>query len=243
MNKLFSANYSKVCDIYDHMMRKVRYDFWADYINSIAEEYIDENALVLELAAGNCRLAKYLSAYYPKLIATDLSVPMLNKYQNSNFPKVCCDMMSLPFNGKFNLVVSAFDSINYILTKKNLLLFFKEIRRVLSNNSIFTFDVSLEKNSFKHVKDPIRMGSYKGVKYKQETMFDSNKNIHTNFFSITYPNGQVYNEIHTQKIYSLDTYFDTLEKADLAVKDCFDAFTFKNGNENSSRVQFITVTK
>ena len=46
--------------IYNHLMRKIRYDYWADYIFRLTSKYITKNASVLELAAGNCRLADYL---------------------------------------------------------------------------------------------------------------------------------------------------------------------------------------
>lgn len=235
--------YTDVSNIYDHIMRKVRYDYWADYIYAISSDYVGDKPKVLELASGNCHLARFLSTYYPKLIASDMSHAMLKKNSKTDLQKVCCDMTMIPFNTKFDLIVSAFDSVNYLVTKKNLLAHFNEICRTLSGNGIFTFDVSLEKNSFRHIKDPIRKGSYKGVKYQQETDYDSTKNIHRNVFYITYSNGNVFKEVHIQKIYSFETYFDLMDSAGLAVKECYDAFTFKNGSANSPRVQFIAVKK
>jgi len=149
----------------------------------------------------------------------------------------------IPFKRKFDLIVSAFDSVNYLISKKKLLALFDEIYRTLSDNGIFTFDVSLEKNSYRHIKDPIRIGSYKGVQYKQETDYNSIKNIHRNVFIITYPDGNMFKEIHIQKIYSFETYFDLMNSAKLAVKECYNAFTFKDGSAKSSRVQFIIVKK
>ena len=148
-------------------------------------------------------------------------------------------MALLPFKSKFNLIVSAFDSVNYLTTKNKLSTFFKEINRIIDYGGIFTFDVSLEKNSLKHIKEPVRTGTYKGVKYRQESEYYSEKNLHRNIFYIAYPNGKTFKEIHIQKIYSFETYFDIMESAGLTVKSCYDAFTFKDGNRNSSRVQFI----
>lgn len=224
-------------------MRKVRYDYWADYIYAISSDYVDEDPKVLELASGNCHLARFLSAYYPNFIASDISHEMLNKNSKTHLQKVCFDMTMIPFNTKFDLIVSTFDSVNYLTSKKKLIALFNEVCRTISDNGIFTFDVSLEKNSFRHIKDPIRTGSYKGFKYKQETNYDSVKNIHRNVFYITHPNGNVFEEVHIQKIYSFETYFKLMDSAGLVVKECYDAFTFKNGNANSPRVQFITVKK
>ncbi len=238
-----SKNYENVSRVYEHIMRKVRYDYWADYIYAISGDNINDKSKVLEVASGNCRLAKFLSDYYPKLIATDLSFAMLQMNSKYKLRKVCCDMTSLPFKTKFDLIVSAFDSVNYLFTKKRLTTFLKEISEVISGDGIFTFDVSLEKNSYRHIKDPIRRGTYKGLKYIQETNYNSTSHIHKNIFYITYPDGSVFKEIHTQKIYSFETYFELLDLSGLRVKECYDAFSFKNGSANSPRVQFIAIKK
>lgn len=234
-----SKNYSQVSNIYDHIMRKVRYDYWADYIYLLTSNYVDENADVLELAAGNCKLAKFLSAYYQSYVAADLSITMLNKQSSSTFLKVCCDMIHPPFKSKFDLVLSTFDSVNYLLTKKELLTFFSEIKKLLSDKGIFTFDVSLEKNSYKHIKDPVRTGTYRGIQYRQESIYDTEKHIHKNIFYITNLAGKTFEEIHTQRIFPFETYFELANSARLDVLQCFDAFTFDDGKPTSSRVQFV----
>jgi SAM-dependent methyltransferase len=224
-------------------MRKVHYDYWADYIYSITRHFVDENPRVLELASGNCQLAYYLSAYYPKYYATDISLTMLSLGINEVKHKICCDMKFIPFRSKFDLIVSAFDSFNYLLSKKELLSVFNEVKKLMNQQSLFTFDVSLERNSFRHVKDPIRNGTYKGVKYKQETDFNEKTKVHRNVFHITYQDGRAAKEVHLQKIYSFDTYFELMDNAGLSVKECLDAFTYKDGKSTSSRVQFLAVKK
>jgi hypothetical protein len=224
-------------------MRKVRYNQWADYIYAISNRHFKSNPSVLELASGNCQLAHFLSSYYPNIIATDLSFPMLTTLNKINLKKVCCDMTLIPFKEQFDLIFSTFDSINYLLTKKDLTALFREVKRLLSDVGLFTFDVSLENNSYKHTKVPVRKGTYKRINYKQKTDYNAKKRIHRNIFIVSYPNGTTYREIHLQKIYPFETYFDLIENVDLLVKECFEAFTFKNGNAKSSRVQFLVIKK
>lgn len=224
-------------------MRKVHYDYWADYIYSIVKSHVGKNPKILEFASGNCMLARFISAYYPDIIAADLSKSMLQKSYNKKLRRVCCEMTLAPFKTKFDLILCAFDSVNYLLTKKQLLTFFNETSRLISDNGIFTFDVSLEKNSFRHVKEPLRNGSYKGIRYRQHSEYDIKNKIHSNIFLIHYSSGDVKREVHKQKIYSFETYFELLNLAGLSVKECYDAFTFKNGNSNSSRVQFVVVKR
>lgn len=220
-------------------MRKIRYDYWADYLFLISSKYISREANVLELAAGNCRLAEHLIKRFPKLIASDISKGMLAGSENIKIKRVCCDMISIPFKRKFDLVYAAFDSINYLLTKKKISKFLTEIRDILSGDGIFTFDVSLEKNSINHTKHPVRKGIYKGISYQHQSIYDAGSRIHKNIFDIKLPGGEKFREIHKQKVLDFNQYFNLIDKAGFFVAECFDAFTFNNGKPDSKRVQFV----
>jgi ubiquinone/menaquinone biosynthesis C-methylase UbiE len=232
-------NYNKLAHVYEHLMRLVRYDKWADYLYELSKDYLTDNPKTLELACGKGNLAEFISKYYNDIIITDKSFQMLYKSKYETFKKICCDMTSLPFNSKFDFIFSTFDSINYLTSKKSLLVLFSEVRRVLADNGLFTFDVSLENNSYKHIKTPIRKGNYNGVSYLQKTSYDNNKKIHKNIFEIKFNNSEVYKEIHTQKIYPFEIYFQLLEQAKLYVIGCYDAFTFIKAKASMERVQFL----
>jgi SAM-dependent methyltransferase len=224
--------------IYSHLMKRIRYDKWAEYLYEIVKNDCPKKSKVLELAAGDCSFAKYFIKYYQSLIVTDISSSMLKENRNG-FLKVCCNMLSLPFKSKFDLIYSNFDSLNYILSAKLLLKLFNDISFLLNDDGIFIFDVSLEKNSYIHVKKFNREGKYKNMSFTQRSAFNPVSGMHINKFNIKLANGDEYSEIHREKIYAFDTYFKLIEKSCLYVVDCYEAFTFKPGNKNSDRVQFI----
>lgn len=114
-----SKIYEKLPLIYEYLMRKIEYEVWAKYINTLVSNYVKKNVKVLELASGNCKLAKNFKQYYPKIIATDISPNMLKSSGQNNILKVCCEMTRLPFKNSFGLIYSAFDSINYLTSKRN----------------------------------------------------------------------------------------------------------------------------
>ena len=58
-------------------------------------------------------------------------------------------MTNIPFNSEFDLILSTFDSVNYLTSGKKLLSFFKESQRLLNDDGILTFDASMEKKQFK----------------------------------------------------------------------------------------------
>ena len=236
---LKSKPYEKLVPIYDHVMSHVNYELWVQYIQSIAKKYINKNSRVLELAAGNCKFAKAFTKYFPNLITTDFSLDMLKSSRETCFPKVCCEMTKIPFKSEFDLIYSTFDSINYLTSKKKLLSLFREIKRILSLKGIFTFDVSLERNSLLHSKELRELKNYKGIKYLQLSEYNPKNRIHKNIFQIQFEDNSRYLEVHREKIYKYESYFELLKKAGLYVEKCLETFTLKQGKANSKRVQFI----
>jgi hypothetical protein len=231
--------YAKLAAVYNHVMRKVSYEDWADYIFSLTNDFMPRKAKVLELAGGNCLLGNYLSGYYPDLVITDNSLPMLQEDSIGGVPRVCCDMTMLPFKCKFDLIYSTFDSINYLTSAKKILKLFNEASCLLSDKGIFTFDVSLERNSYIHIQQPVRKGKVNDTSYIHQSVYDAEKKIHKNIFTITFRDKSVYKEVHKQKIYPFEEYFRLIDKAGLYVVNCYEAFSFKNAKSTSVRAQFI----
>lgn len=241
MEPVKTKTYKYVSDIYPYLMRYIDYDSWATYYHTLTNEYVDKNSMVLELAAGNCKLCCCLKSYFKDVIASDLSVEMLKKSEINNIPRVCCDMQALPFRKTFDLIISAFDSINYLLTKKAFVNLLDEVKVALKDDGIFSFDVSLEKNSLKNLRYLNRKGTYKGIKYIQRSEYDKEKMMHINRFKLTLEDGQEFIEVHKQRIFPLETYFDMLTSNGFIVRECFDAFSLDDANDKSERVQFIVV--
>ncbi|RPI65974.1 MAG: hypothetical protein EHM47_17750 [Ignavibacteriales bacterium] len=116
---------------------------------------------------------------------------------------------------------------------------FSEINCVLSETGIFTFDVSMEKNSFKHAEEPVRSGKYKGISYIHKSDYNKISRIHRNTFIMKDNSGREYIEVHHQKIYPFETYFELIPKAGLYISACYKAFSFIDGTKDSERLQFI----
>ncbi|HEX9253457.1 MAG TPA: hypothetical protein VF870_14525, partial [Ignavibacteriaceae bacterium] len=134
-------------------------------------------------------------------------------------------------------------SVNYLLSKKRLLKFFKEAKNHLTENGVLTFDAALESNSYKHQKTATTKGKAKGFKYHRKSIYLPKSKIHKNIFTIFYPNGETFSETHKQKIYSYDTFFEMAEKCGLYVVNCYKAFSHTRGKATSDRAQFIMKRK
>ena len=234
--------YQHVSNIYPHLMDFISYKWWARYLYIITKSKDVKNPSVLEIAAGNCTLAKHLSKLHEDYLVTDISKSMLN-HGTDKLNKVCCDMTALPFKSKFDLILASFDSVNYLKTNKKLLQLFKQVNSLITEKGVFTFDAALESNSYKHQKTATVKGKSKGFTYQRKSIYLPKSRIHKNIFTITYPNGDIFIETHKQKIFSYNTFFDLAEKSGLFVVNCYKAFSFQKGKETSDRVQFIMKRK
>ncbi len=231
--------YDKLSFVYHRLMRNVDFNVWSDYVLEIAKSYTHSNSSFLEIAAGTCRMANKIKNTYPDLIATDQSFNMMSTEQQSSVTKVCCNMLNMPFKKEFDFIYCTFDSVNYLLTEKELLLMFSEIKTVLDKKGTFTFDVSLENNSLEFAKVQVSEDNYNGYGFKRINSYNKRTRIHKNIFHIFSHDGIRYKEIHKQKIYKFETYFRLIEKAGLFVKECYNGFSFDAGTAESERVQFV----
>lgn len=243
MTAVKSVSYSVLTSIYNDIMKNVKYDIWAEYLYTVVEPYMPDEYIALELAAGNLNFTKHFRKYLPDVIAADLSSEMLKSDKKVRVPKVCCDMRHLPFFMEFDLIYSTFDSINYILSKKDLKKHFLEIKRCLTRDGIYAFDAGLENNSYKHEKEGNKTGKVNGVRYIQRSVYNPGTRIHKNEFELFAAGNKVYTELHKQKIYPFETYFEMFESAGLYAVKCMDAFNYTDGGPGSERIQFIIKKK
>jgi SAM-dependent methyltransferase len=234
-----AKSYTYVSLIYAHLMRSINYGMWAKYIFCLGNYVQKQNLRVLELACGNGELAKHLKVKFKNYFVTDLSSAMLFSFSHKFKKKVVCELTSLPFKKKFDFVFSTFDSMNYLINSEKFLRMLMEISRLLTDDGIFTFDVSLEKNSLKYQKHLNRTGKVGDVKYKQKSYYNQKSHLHYNHFEITLANGEKVEEIHKQKIYRFEEYFSMIDLSDFYVLECLNAFTFDNASQESERAQFI----
>ncbi len=231
--------YEKVSAIFDTLMKKLDYESWSNYILKIAGDYIEIDAKILELGAGNCKIAEFISARYSNYVATDISLSMLSSSKKNNLNKICCDMTALPLKSKFDFIFSNFDGVNYILKQKTLFRLFTEVFHLLKSDGVFTFDVSLESNSLNFVVSKSEEGRSNGYSFQRISHYNKISRIHSNHFCIKDDFGNEFKEVHKEKIYKIDTFIKLAEKAGLYTEACYDCFTFKDVKKKSQRAQFV----
>ncbi len=225
--------------IYDYLMRGIDYSEWAEYLHDLLLEYQNDDAKVLEIAAGTATLSVEMMKFYKNYIVSDLSLNMLKSANKFVTTKVCCDMTLLPFKSKFDIVFSAFDSVNYLLSIEQLEDLFTEVASILNDEGVFTFDLSLERNSLKHARFLNKEGTINNIKFRQESNYNKNKKIHYNKFLIKLADGLEIEELHQQRIYSVDEVLQVANKCGFFMMECLDSFSFEDLHKKSDRAQLV----
>jgi len=240
--------YNNMAFIYDELMDDVDYEGWFNYIKKILNKYRKNPKSVLEMACGTGNLSYFLAREGYDLTCFDISSDMLsiayNKlYEFKNVTIFNQDMTNFNLFKKFDCILSACDSINYIIEKRDLINTFKRVREHLKEDGIFIFDISSYYKLKNIIGNNIFVEDREDVFYTWLNNFRENENIvefYLTFF-IKDKNGlyKRFDEEHVQKAYTIEEIVDFLEKAGFSKINYFDFFTLDPPKDTSERINFV----
>jgi ubiquinone/menaquinone biosynthesis C-methylase UbiE len=242
--------YSKLAELYDHIMSDVDYAYWAEYIDDLLHQHHPAPTTITELSCGTASLTLELSKLGDyTLQACDASQDMVRvgrKKLNALTSPISCFQAS--FNNLMAIrdqdaLISVFDSINYLLQPGEIEHFFHEAAKCLTVNGLLIFDFSTPKNSIEAVQHLNEIeGDYHDLRYYRTSSFDPKQNIHTNSFEIIdrkLSDNQTWIEVHQQRAYELDQIKKLLNKSPLKPLAFYDAFSFNEARSTSTRITVV----
>lgn len=145
-------NYRCFAQYYDRLMSPQRYATWAKMIADMVRKYKVKKGLCLDLACGTGAISAILDQQGFEVIGIDSSADMLAiaKNKRQGMKLIHADLRNFTIRGKkAGFAVSLYDSLNYLLTKADLLKAFKQINQNLAPCALFFFDI----NTTEHVKN------------------------------------------------------------------------------------------
>ncbi len=245
--------YTVLAEVYDEVMAKVDYEIWADFIDEVIQANHQHPNNVLELACGTGSFTFELEKFGYKIRATDQSREMLEKARekanqlNSNIQFTRLDFLDIEVNQTFDVVVSVFDSVNYLLDEASLLKMFTQVKKVMKKYSIFIFDFTTPQNSLESTQflDNRKGLTENGWHYHRKSWYDNEQQIHYNSFEIEKraDDGETiiesFTEEHKQRAYTLQNILNIIEKTDFTIKNKYGEFELNNANESSNRITMI----
>ena len=139
------GSYENFARVYDELMDNVPYEEWAQFILNLLQDRKITEGLVLELGCGTGKMMTLLGKAGFDMIGVDNSVEMLQiarEKTSQDFLYLLQDMREFEPGEKVSAVVSACDSINYILEPEDLQAVFFCVSESLKEGGIFIFDVN-----------------------------------------------------------------------------------------------------
>ncbi|MFC2150490.1 class I SAM-dependent DNA methyltransferase [Calditrichota bacterium] len=234
-------------------MNHVDYSQWVQFILEIFSQYglhppqIEESPLVLECGCGTGTVAIHLTLRGYQVEGFDSSLAMIgrarNKVRTLNKPPkfLVMDFLDLDVNNHFDVVLSLYDSVNYLMDEKVLAEFFLKVKGALKPDGLFIFDVCTRYNSLANFNGKVESESGSGFKYIRRMNFDKVNNIQENRFEIQLKSDRdkVYVETHAQKIYEVNNIVAALKNAGLTIENSYEGFDFSPPKDDALRVHFV----
>lgn len=248
----FVLPYSKFAAAYDEMMENVDYIRWADYIARLFAIYNYHPERVLDVACGTGSAAILLAQKGYIMSGTDRALEMLlwarekAKKRGVKLRLWQQDMRHLAVAQPFDAVLCLYDSINYITATEDMKQVFERVSDALVPQGMFIFDITTEYNIVKHFDRRTFAESHENFSYIWRNLyFQKDKLCKTvlTFFLKEGDQYQKYEELHIQRIYSVDEIKELLEETDYKLLSSFEAFTFDRWGRTSERVNFTAVKR
>ncbi len=238
------APYSILANIYDQVMSHVNYELWANYIAKIAKRNLMNVENVLDISCGTGNLCDFLERYGYSVMGCDSSSKMVKTAQEMHDNSIlfwCADMKRPSLHKKVNIVVSLYDSMNYLLDDKDWVECFENVYDILQKDGLFIFDVSTLYNSIYIFKNYVQREEFYNASYYRKSYFKKDDQIQINYFEIQlneFPQ-TIFCETHQQRIRSLENVKSLIDDTNFSLVGCYRNFTFQPAVEKSERIHLV----
>jgi len=235
-------------EIYDDIMDAVPYDSWFNYLKDLINYYRADKENILELACGTANMTERLSRLkkVKHITAVDLSPEMLKKAvekintENTEVEFVQEDMKEIKFDKKFSLIVSFFDSINYLTEEEDLARLFNNAVGLLKQDGLFIFDMNSigRINTIEEKKFVLEGKNYtcfwEDIIDLKQTTWKVQLKIYFND-----DQSQYFEEIHKETGYKKEDIISLLTSVGFSKVKVYKAFTFDEGKDSDNRLYYV----
>ncbi|HUF10126.1 MAG TPA: class I SAM-dependent methyltransferase [Rhodothermales bacterium] len=237
--------YSALAPLYDQIMAHVDYDRWAAYLVSLCRRFGKPPRRTLELGCGTGNLTFPLSSELGgSYLATDYSDEMLEVARKKpesvgkNVQFETADFRCLQMNGVFDLIVLAYDGVNYLVEQEEVIRLLEGVAWRLDRGGIFLFDQTTPANSINNLAYFDDRWESDDASYVRSSHYDVDRHLHTTRFDVRI-GGKRAHEVHFQRAYDLAEMELMLKLSSFRVDGCLDAFSLAPATDQSERIQWV----
>lgn len=239
-------SFTHVAPWYDALMVGVPYEQWVRYLDELLGQFGFNGSSVLDLACGTGRVSRILAKKGYEVVGVDGSVAMveeaIKRTPGGEAEYVCQRMEELSLGRRFDLVVSFFDSLNYLTDPADLRQCCIRVAEHLNPGGLFIFDMN---GLYAFEADLFTQECY-GPRQKVEYSWRSEYNRETRLCHV-YMEFKVkeggkpreFREVHVQRAYTVEEVNAKLRNAGLDVLEVYDAYTLNPVRAKSDRIFWV----
>jgi len=244
------AQFTAIAPHYDALMRGVPYRHWDRYLEQLLQGRNARPRRVLDLACGTGNVSEILASSGYVVTGVDISEPMIDSARQKAARKRLtieyfvqnAAHLSLP-GPPFDLCVSLFDSLNYILDPIDLRLAIQCVYHHLAPGGLFIFDINSEFALANSFFDQDNLYSNDRLRYVWRSSFDPESRhctIRMRFF-LRGRDGvdQEFLETHLQFAYREEELREMLEDSGFTAIETFHAYALRPVGPTSDRIFFV----
>ena len=250
--------YNKFATVYDQMDADLHSKIMVPYCKKIFKKFSIKANTGLDLCCGTGSAIVELEKTGIKMSGLDQSAAMLavtakktkklkvKLYQKSLPTFRLLDSKDSTQTVQFDLITSFYDSLNYMLTEKDLEKTFQTVQKHLNNDGWFIFDMNTP-HALKTIWDEqVYAGTKDSIAWIWKNDYDQKEKkaaCHATFFKKKGKLWERFDETHYEKGYSNTKIKQFLKSSGFRIKGFYDCYTFKKPDRNSYRICVVVQKK
>lgn len=242
--------FARVAPVYDLLMHDVPYGVWIEYLRQLLSLHNARPRRVLDLACGTGNVTELLCAEGFAVIGVDIAEDMIaearRKASDKALPILYAvqDAADLDLPGsRFDLCVSMFDSLNYIIRPDRLIQAMERVAAHLTRNGLFVFDMNSEYALKNRFFDQSNRAADTPLRYDWESEYFPDTRlcrIKMRFWHREEDGSDTaFDEEHWQFAYREDEVVEMLTNAGFVDISAFQAYTLRPTFRTSDRIFYI----
>ena len=137
-----SSGYGAFAYAYDQALGERFFRSARKILDTVIDRYPTAVRTHLDLACGTGLTMEFFASRGWKSMGVDASMPMLAVARERARHLVAGDVRSVPLRGMFARITCLYDSLNHLKNRADLVAAFRAVRRVMSRDSLFFFDMN-----------------------------------------------------------------------------------------------------
>jgi len=246
MSIKIANQYGQLGAVYDEVMAPVPYSDWVKYLRKIFKRYSFFPKSILDVACGTGTVSLLLDEKGYFVTGIDLSETMIEaanekaKKCGSTVEFICRNACDITFDEEFDVAISLFDSLNYILSTTELKKAFIAVYNAIKPGGYFIFDLNsahaLSSNLF--TQDNF-WDEDATVKHEWISSYNKKTKIATVDMTFYLPDGRTFAEVHKERVHEHFEVIDMLWSNGFEFVDAFHEYSFLPVGKRTERIFYI----